>query len=42
MARISVEELDNDSKGDGERRMVTPWHSRIVGDWQALSMLLFV
>jgi hypothetical protein len=42
METMSVESLDKDSKGDDERRMVTPWRSRIVGDWQTLSMLLFV
>jgi hypothetical protein len=39
MQRVSVEKLDKDSKADGERRMVTPWHSRIIEGLEALSML---
>jgi hypothetical protein len=37
---LRVEELHKASKADSERRMVTPWHSKIVGGLKALSMLL--
>ena len=38
--RMSVEKLDKDSKADRVVRMVTPWHSRIVRDSEALSTML--
>ena len=40
MHRMSVEKLDKDSKADRVVRMVTPWHSRIVRDSEALSTML--
>jgi len=39
---LCVEELHKDSRVDGERCMVTPWHSKIVGGLKVLSLLLRV
>jgi hypothetical protein len=36
--RLVVEGLDNDRQADSERRMVTPWNSRIVGNALPLSI----
>ena len=33
---MSVESLDKDSKADGERRMITPWRGRMVGDFGSI------
>jgi hypothetical protein len=38
--RFDAEGLNEVSKAERERRMVTPWHTRLVGNWEALSLLL--
>jgi len=42
MQRMNVERREKDRKADGEGRMVTPWHSKIVGGLKVLSLLLRV
>jgi hypothetical protein len=40
LKKLIVEGVDDELEADGERRMVTPWRSKVgeVG-WEALSML---
>jgi hypothetical protein len=40
--KVVVDSLDEDSKTDDERGMVTPWRTWIVGDSGALSTLLLI
>ena len=37
---MKVESLDEGSKTDDERSMVTPWRSRFIGNLEALPLLL--
>jgi hypothetical protein len=38
--KLAAQSLDKDSKGEDQRRMMTPWRSRIVVGLEALPLLL--